>query len=141
MLRIGKMTDYAILVVSQMAKTPNLILSAKTLAESLHLTTPTVSKILKMLADVELVTSVRGAEGGYLLSRSAETITVVDIINAMEGGLAMTECCEQQSSCVLLSMCTLRDNWKKINHKVGSMLARLTIQDMLQPLSEGVLHE
>lgn len=135
MLRIGKLTDYAMLIMSQMAKEPDSVLSATYLAEVLHLTAPTVSKILKMLSDAGLVNSVRGAEGGYHLARPAVQITVVDIIAAMEGELAMTECCESTSLCVLDSMCTMRENWRKINNVVQSFLAKVTIVDMLEPLS------
>lgn len=140
MLRIGKMTDYAMLIMSQMAKKPGAILSASALAEALHLSVPTVSKILKMLSDANLVNSIRGAEGGYLLSKPAIEISVADIIAAMEGNLAMTECCESSGLCGIDSMCTMRDNWKKINKMVNAMLSTFTIEDMLKPLSQGLIH-
>lgn len=136
MLRISKLTDYAMLIMSQMAKDPNSVLSATELAEVLHLSGPTVSKILKMLADALLVKSVRGADGGYHLSRPAEKITVADVISAMEGELAVTECCESVNLCAIDSVCTMKDNWRKINKIVKSFLTKLTIRDMLQPLSE-----
>ena len=135
MLRIGKMTDYAMLIMSQMARDPHLVLSATSLAENLHLSSPTVSKILKILSDASLVNSVRGAEGGYLLSRDSKKITVADVIAAMEGDLAMTECCESRDLCALDSVCELRGNWRKINKMVHSILARVTILDMLEPIS------
>ena len=137
MLKIGKLTDYALLVMSQMAKNPHSILSASLLAEALHLSSPTVSKILKMLADANLVTSVRGAEGGYRLAKPATKITVADVISAMEGELAMTECCESTSLCAIDSMCTMRENWRKINKMVHALLAKFTIIDMTEPL-EGL---
>jgi FeS assembly SUF system regulator len=135
MIRIGKLTDYSLLVMSQLAKEPDLVTSASSLAETLHLSPPTVSKILKMLSDSSLVTSVRGAEGGYLLAKPAEKITVCEIIEAMEGGLAMTECCESTSLCAIDSVCTLRGNWRTINKMVQELLAGFTIVDMLKPIS------
>lgn len=138
MLRIGKMTDYAMLIMSHMAKTPDQILSATALSEALHLMAPTVSKILKMLADAELVISLRGAEGGYKLARAAADISIVDIISAMEGDLALTECCEVQGLCAIDSMCTLRENWKKINKMMKLMLSQLSILDMSKPLPQGI---
>jgi FeS assembly SUF system regulator len=141
MLRIGKLTDYALLIMSQMAKEPDSILSATYLADVLHLTPPTVSKILKMLSEAGLVSSVRGADGGYHLARSAVGITVADIIAAMEGEFAMTECCESRGLCVIDSMCTMRENWRKINNHVQAFLAKVTIVDMLEPLSlQGLSH-
>lgn len=134
MLRIGKLTDYALLIMSQMARAPDSVLSATLLAETLHLTAPTVSKILKILSDARLVSSVRGAEGGYHLARNAAEITVAHIIAAMEGELAVTECAETTSCCALDSMCTMRKNWQEINKVIQSLLSRLTILDMLQPI-------
>src|SRR5260221_8852168 len=118
MLRIGKLTDYAMMILTYMAKDPATHLSSAFLAEALRLTTPTVSKILKILSEADLVNSVRGAEGGYRLAKNPAEITVADIIAAMEGDLAMTECCEVYSACALDSICLMRDNWKKINKQV-----------------------
>lgn len=135
MLKIGKLTDYALLVMSQMAKDPHSILSASLLAESTHLTSPTVSKILKILAESHLVTSVRGAEGGYRLAKPASEISVGAVINAMEGGLAITECCEMTSLCSIDSLCTMRENWRKINKMVQVLLDKFTIIDMTRPIN------
>jgi FeS assembly SUF system regulator len=141
MLKIGKMTDYAMLILSAMAKEPSAVMSATLLAETLHLSAPTVSKILKTLGDAGLVTSVRGAEGGYHLSKPAAEITVADAIEAMEGDMAMTECCETSSLCSLNSMCSMQDNWLKINGLIKSLLSRLSILDMVGPISlEGLLN-
>lgn len=141
MLRIGKLTDYALLIMSQMARHPDAVMSTTMLAELLHLTTPTVSKVLKMLSDAGLVSSIRGADGGYHLARAAHTITVADIIAAMEGELALTECCESRSLCSIDSICTLKENWLKINKMVHALLAQFTILDMLDPISlKGLVH-
>ena len=141
MLRIGKLTDYAMLILSQMAKEPDSVLSAASLADALHLPAPTASKILKILSDATLVTSVRGAEGGYRLARPSASITLADIIGAMEGEFAMTECCDSTRLCAIDSMCTLRGNWRKINGMVHSLLAKVTILDMLEPICvEGWQH-
>ena len=143
MLRIGKLTDYAMLIMSQMAKEPTSVMSATSLAESLHLTTPTVSKVLKILSEAGIVGSVRGADGGYHLARPSAAITVADVITAMEGELAMTECCERAGLCAIDTMCTMRGNWLKINKMVESLLSRFTIADMLTPLAadEGIIDD
>ncbi len=134
MLRIGKLTDYAMLILCEMARIQDTVLSATFLAEALHLAPPTVSKILKMLSDANLVTSVRGADGGYRLAKPADSITIADVICAMEGGLSLTECCETTSMCAIDGMCTMRENWRIINKMVHSLLAKFTIIDMRQPL-------
>jgi FeS assembly SUF system regulator len=141
MLKIGKMTDYAMLILCALAKEPETLMSASMLAERLHLSVPTVSKILKILGDSSLVVSQRGAEGGYRLSRDAARVSVADVIEAMEGGLAVTECCESTELCSLGSMCAMKDNWVKINGVIKSLLSRLSILDMVGPVSlEGLLH-
>ncbi|WP_148326067.1 SUF system Fe-S cluster assembly regulator, partial [Aquicella lusitana] len=138
---IGKLTDYAMLILSQMAREPHLIMSATFLAEALHLTAPTVSKVLKMLSEAGLVNSIRGAEGGYRLARAGTEITVADVIVAMEGGLAMTECCENTNLCAITTACAMRENWNKINNMIHSLLARFTITDMTAPLTIQGVHD
>jgi FeS assembly SUF system regulator len=138
MIRLSKLTDYAMLIMSQMAKDPDSVLSAAVIAEALHLSLPTVSKILKILAEGGLVGSVRGVDGGYHLARSASEISVADVITAMEGNVGVTACCESSDLCAIQSMCTMKDNWRKINTVVYSLLAKLTICDMLKPLPQGL---
>lgn len=137
MLRLGKLTDYAMLIMGQMARQPDIVLSATSLAEILHLSPPTVSKVLKILAEAKLVGSVRGLMGGYKLLHSASTITVADIIIAMEGAVTMTECCNNANLCALNTRCTMRDNWREINKLIQIMLAQFTLTDMLKPLAKG----
>jgi FeS assembly SUF system regulator len=135
MLRIGKLTDYAMLIMSHMAKQTDKVMSAANLADALHLTAPTVSKILKMLGDARLLDSVRGAEGGYHLAKPATQISVADVLAAMEGDLALTECCDTEGLCGIDTKCALKGNWRKINRLVHSLLSRVTIVDMVEPLS------
>ncbi len=130
MIRIAKLTEYAMLILSQMAKDPHSTLSAAFLAEMLNLSQPTVSKILKMLAEAGFVGSVRGSDGGYHLVKDAATISVADVITAMEGELAMTECCEYKGLCHIDAVCTMRENWKMINKKVQAVLAAYSVIDI-----------
>jgi len=128
------------LVMSQMAKEPETVLSAAALAHALHLSVPTVSKVLKILAESGLVGSVRGAEGGYHLARKATEISVAEVISAMEGVMSMTVCCESASLCGIHASCTTKENWKKINKTIYAMLASLSLHDMLTPLPQGLFH-
>lgn len=136
MLKIGKLTDYALLIISHLALSPVSIMSATQIAERLRLPAPTVSKILKILGEAGLVSSLRGAEGGYRLVRQAETITVADVITGMEGKLALTDCCDKSAKCKLSKSCTMRANWQQINGYIYSFLANVSITDMVAgPLS------
>lgn len=139
MLRISKLTDYATLIMSYLALEPARVASATQIAKEIHLRMPTVSKILKILCDAELVTSFRGVGGGYQLARSAMDITLADIVSALEGNLAMTECCSTETLCALDSLCALKENWKKINNIILTALADVTLKSMMQPLSGSAL--
>lgn len=135
MLRIGKLTDYAILIMTHLAREPEKTLSATQLADALMLTVPTTSKILKMLSDADLVKSTRGAGGGYCLALAVNTISILSVLEAMEGKLAVTSCCNQAHQCQMESKCTTKDNWKQINQFIYRLLSGVSIADMLQPLS------
>jgi len=129
MLKISKLTDYAILILGEMAVTQETILSAASLAELLKLPLPTVSKILKILSEAELVTSIRGSVGGYRLLKPATEISLADVILAMENRIALTECSDQNGLCSRTSFCTMQKNWQKINKLVVNMLAKWSILD------------
>lgn len=108
MLRVTKLTDYATVVLTVLAARPGEILSASDLAEHSGLETPTVSKVLKPLAQAGLVEGLRGVHGGYRLSREAADISLIQIVEAMEGPLAMTECSQSESHCGIAHQCGAR---------------------------------
>ena len=139
MLRISKLTDYATVILSFLAQEPKRMASAAQIANSVHLGPPTVSKILKILGEAKLVISFRGTGGGYQLARDAEHITVAAVVSALEGQLAMTECCAIDNACALDSLCSIKDNWKVINKIILTALAGITLKDMMQPLTNHAL--
>ena len=134
MLRISKLTDYAFIILSCLARDPARITSAAWIAKEAHLSRPTVSKLLKILAESGLVTSFRGQGGGYQLARNAKELSVADIVSAIEGELGVTECCTSINACVLDSLCKIKENWRTINQAIYSVLAGLTLHDMIRPL-------
>lgn len=135
MFRISKLTDYALLIMSELARAPTAVRSTTELAGNLSLSLPTVSKILKKLCEKKLVSSVRGHIGGYHLARAPEKITVAQIIAVMEARTGVTECTQKNSRCVLNSKCALRENWRRINGMVEALLSSFTLVDMLKPIS------
>lgn len=139
MLRISKLTDYALVILSYLALKPQEVASATLIAQKLHLTLPTASKVLKILAEAQLVTSFRGTDGGYQLARDAKLITLTQVLTALEGDLAMTECCAMESVCALDSLCAIKDNWQVINRMILTALADITLHDMMRPLKERPL--
>jgi FeS assembly SUF system regulator len=137
MLKISKLADYAVIILSLLARDTTRVANAAVVAEEAHLALPTVSKILKMLGEAKLVISFRGQRGGYQLGKNAEHITLADVIVVMEGQQAMTECCSQHNACVLDALCSVKENWQVINQKIFSVLAELTISDMMRPLKQS----
>lgn len=131
MLRVTRLTDYATVVLTVLAARPEDVLSAADLAERAGLETPTVSKVLKPLAQANLVEGFRGAHGGYRLTRPPQQISLIEIVEAMEGPLAMTECSLDEHLCGIAHQCGVRANWRRINDVVASALASVSLAQML----------
>lgn len=133
MLRVTRLTDYATLVLAALAAAPARVHSAAELAELARLELPTVAKVLKPLARAGLVESFRGAAGGYRLARAAEDIPLIDVVEAIEGPLGMTECSGEHSSCEHESHCGLQSHWRYVNDVIANALRGVSLAQMLAP--------
>jgi FeS assembly SUF system regulator len=128
MLRITKITDYGFILLAYMAnQEPDQLHNAKDLSASSGIALPTVSKVLKILTQGGVLKSHQGSKGGYSLSRSAADITAAEIIEAVEGPVAITECstpegCDRN--------CPVSNSWQKVNGAVIGALKELTLADM-----------
>ena len=136
MLRISKMTDYGTVVMTHLAKHPDRHSSARELAEELDIGMATVSKILKILERANLLSAQRGKNGGYRLVRSPDEVSVAEVIRAMEGPIALTECASDLVRCEQEDSCTVQSNWQRINRAILQALERVTLTDMNQSISE-----
>ncbi len=134
MLRISKIIDYGTMVLTHMAACPDRVFSAADLASSLGLGQPTVSKILKLLGQRELVKGIRGARGGYTLGRPANLISIAQIIDALEEQpFGLTECTAMPGACTVEAGCHIRSNWQRINAIVRRTLEEVSVADMVRP--------
>lgn len=141
MLRITKEADYGVMLLAAMAsRRGGEVHSAKEASAWTGLPLPMVSKILRTLAREGLVTSHRGASGGYSLDQRAEAITVADVIRALEGPIALVQCGTEPGVCEQESVCPTRVNWNRISKVVEGALEEVTVADMLPP-REGPLLE
>ncbi len=132
MFRLNRLTDYAVVVMSQMALRGGGTRSAQQISEDTGVPLPTVAKLLNLLGRAKLVTSQRGASGGYVLSAEPEDITVSQIIQAMEGPIALTACVEGATdSCDAESFCPMRGNWNKVNGAIREALGSVSLADMV----------
>lgn len=132
MLRVSKLTDYATVVMTCLAASDG-VLSAQSLAERARLEAPTVSKLLKQLAQAGLVVSTRGINGGYRLARAPERITIAEVVVAIEGPIGMTECSAHAGVCGHEPHCGVRMNWQRISRAIAAALAGVTLADMARP--------
>jgi FeS assembly SUF system regulator len=136
MIRLTKMADYGIVVLSQFARSEDTLYSARSLAEATHLPLPTVSKLLKQLVQKSLLESHRGVSGGYRLARQAQRISVADIVEALDGPVALTEC--QTGECGIEANCQVRHHWTKLNRTVYQALAGLSLSELAEaPRARG----
>lgn len=133
MLRISKLTDYGTVVMTYLAREKDRLHAVSEIAAEIRLAAPTVSKILKQLAHEGLVVSHRGVKGGYALARRPEQISMVEIIDALEGRVGLTECGSTPGLCAQESGCTIRTNWQRINGAVREALAGVTLAEMAEP--------
>ena len=130
MLRIGKLTDYATVILATMAADRSRLQNAGSLAEQTHIAPPTVSKLLKQLQRSGLVNSTRGTHGGYQLARAPEEISAAAILDALEGPFAITECSGQHSSCGIESNCRTGHAWQRVNAAIRKTLTDVTLAQL-----------
>jgi len=135
MLRLSKMTDYAVVVMGRLASRPETRQSAAEVAEATGLPGATVGQVLKALGAAGLVHGARGANGGYVLARRPQDITVAEIVTALDGPVAITDCVEGvHDPCAMSPSCLLQGSWNAVNAAIETALAQVTLADMLAPL-------
>ena len=127
MLRINKLADYATVVMAYLANHLQEVCNARDIALHTHLSVPTVSKILKRLTAAGLLTSTRGVNGGYQLQRSADQISVAEIIHAFDKNRGLTECSMDHSGCSLQKVCHIQRNWQSISQSIELALDSVSL--------------
>ena len=137
MFRLNRLTDYAVVVMSQMAVREGAVCKSPDIARDTAVPLPTVAKILNALMKADLVTSQRGMAGGYSLTRPPSEISVADIVEALEGPIALTACVSgAPAGCDVESLCPMRGHWNKVNDAIrkaleGVSLAEISINEVL----------
>lgn len=135
MFKLGKLTDYGTVLMTALARQPEALRNAQDLAVQTHLALPTVAKLLRQLARAGLVESHRGALGGYRLARAPDRISVADIVCALEGPIALTEC-SVHSGCGIEAHCDVKSHWRVINDAIRTALDAVTLAQMAHPSSQ-----
>lgn len=141
MLKLAKLTDYAIAVMAQLARQTGgqdaalPAQSATQLAEQTGVPEPTVAKVLKTLARAQMVVSIRGVSGGYKLARHPAQLTIGDIIEAIDGPVAIVSCVDSEGhdGCQISGRCAVRSKWAPVNTAIRQALHAVTLADMAAP--------
>jgi FeS assembly SUF system regulator len=137
MIKLSRMADYGVILMVQLARSSAPVTTATELAEATALPGPTVSKLLKQLSRAGLLESHRGTNGGYAMSRATDEISVADIVSALDGPIALTECMTADGSvCEIEALCPTRTNWRQINDALVGALDGVTLAEMARPVFE-----
>ncbi|MEO5375089.1 MAG: SUF system Fe-S cluster assembly regulator [Alphaproteobacteria bacterium] len=142
MIRINRLTDYAVVVLAEMSRGAR-VRTVSGIAADTGVPVPTVAKLMKALAHGGLVESHRGAAGGYSLARAAEAITVADIIEAVEGPIAITACVEDGvDPCGIERLCPMHGHWSRINQAIRQSLEGISLTEIAAvPVFEGPVEQ
>lgn len=131
MIKLSRMSDYAVVVLETLAR-QDTSLSASQIATAIKLPEPTVAKVLKQMATGGLVTSSRGVNGGYTIARPANQITVFDIVSVIEGRVSLTACVDgDHEPCALSGGCAMNGRWEVVNSAVKKAFESITLADMM----------
>ena len=131
-MRLSNLADYAVVTMSQAARhCGGGRVSAAELAAETGLPAPTVQKLVSKLTAAGLLRSVRGAGGGLQLARPAAAITLADIVEAVEGPIALTACIEG-NDCSVDHDCRVRPHWPLVNETLRSALAGISLVQLAQ---------
>lgn len=140
MLRLSKKADYALLAMRHLAAHSDRgAVSARELAETYDLPPELLAKVLQKLVRGHLLTSIQGIRGGYGLARPAASISVADVITAVDGPLTVTACSETNHNCDQYSKCNIRDPLWHIKDRIVSALAATSIAGLASDLAPMTL--
>src|SRR5208283_4083469 len=136
MIRLAKLTDYGLVLMTIMARdSVAAVHTARDLASESRLPLPTVSKLLKQLLQSGLLTSHRGIKGGYGLAKEPAEISVAEIVTALEGPIALTECSTDHSGmCDLERSCPTKANQRIISQVMRGALEKVALSDLARPM-------
>jgi FeS assembly SUF system regulator len=127
-MRLSSLADYAVVMMSAAARHgTDMRLSATSLASETGVPLPTAQKLMGKLAGAGLLTAARGAGGGFMLARAGDAISIADIVEAVEGPIAMADCVEGRRDCELEGNCRMKPHWSVVNSAVKDALAGVTL--------------
>jgi FeS assembly SUF system regulator len=138
-MRLSHLADYAVVLMTAAARRPpSARLSATELSGDTGVPLPTAQKLMGQLAASGLLTSVRGAGGGFTLARAATQISLADIVEAVEGPIAMTVCSEGRTDCALDAHCRVKPHMGVVGNAVRGALGAVSLHQLSTPAKAGI---
>jgi FeS assembly SUF system regulator len=142
MIRISKLADYSVVIMGWLAQQqkPSTI---KQISDGTQIPLATVRKLTRFLTAAELCRARKGPHGGYSLARPAQQVSLLSVIEAVEGEMAVTECALQDGcDCSLMPHCDARPGWQVINLIIRNLLSGLSVADVMhENISESAVME
>jgi FeS assembly SUF system regulator len=140
-MRLSHLADYAVVLMTAAARRPaGARLSATELSGETGVPLPTAQKLMGQLAASGLLNSVRGAGGGFALSRAPAEISLADIVEAVEGPIALTMCSDSANhECILDAHCRVKPHMGVVGNAVRGALGAVSLTSLCGPASAGGL--
>ncbi|MGD9535717.1 MAG: SUF system Fe-S cluster assembly regulator [Alphaproteobacteria bacterium] len=133
MIRVSRMADYGVVAMTHIARRADELHTAASVAHATGVPLPSATKLLKQLVRNGILTSQRGAKGGYALSRAPAEISVADLIEAIDGPIALADCLDGATGqCGLQSFCSVRNPWQKVSDAIRIALEEVTLAEMIE---------
>ena len=135
MLKLNKMTDYAIVCIGILSRRSNIFMTAHEISIESGISLTTVQKILKLVAGKsDILLTLRGSQGGYKLITKASNISITQVIEMIDGPINLTSCVEgANKKCECSNFCLLQGNWDKVNEIIIDTLRKISVADLLAP--------
>ena len=132
MLKLSKLTDYAVIVLGCLGQHGGRPVSASYVSEQTKLPEPTVQKVLKLMASKKIITALRGANGGYVVPLSLACISIADVVEAIEGPLQLAPCDnDTDNDCLLAKLYAPQNRWNKVNIAIKDTLDKIRVSDLM----------
>lgn len=139
MLKISKKADYALMALQHIASvqlgdvTPGRVVNTKEIAEEYNIPLELLAKVLQALSKAGVIDSHNGPKGGYILARSANEITIAQILESIEGPLSITDCSHEKEGelCMQREHCNIRTPLLKVQDSIFQLLNSMTLKDMM----------
>jgi len=131
MLRLSKKADYALIAMKHLARRGDRgSSSAREIAAMYDIPIELMAKVLQRLVRRGLLASHQGTRGGYELARRPTQISVADVIQAIDGPVAVTACSSDENQCEQFAKCNVRDPLWKVRERIVQALGECTIAEL-----------